>query len=36
MTDVAPPGRLDRRAMKERTRQRLLDAAEVVFARRGI
>lgn len=28
--------RLDRRAMKERTRQRLLDAAAAVFARRGI
>lgn len=36
MMDVTPPGRLDRRAMKERTRQRLLDAAEVVFVRRGI
>jgi AcrR family transcriptional regulator len=36
MTDTTPPGRLDRRAMKERTRQRLLDAAEMVFARRGI
>ena len=36
MTDQAPPGRLDRRAMKERTRQRLLDAATIVFARRGI
>ena len=29
-------GRLDRRAMKERTRQRLLDAAAAVFAERGI
>jgi AcrR family transcriptional regulator len=36
MTDEAPRGRLDRRAMKERTRQRLLDAAVMVFARRGI
>jgi AcrR family transcriptional regulator len=37
VTDETPAGRrLDRRAMKERTRQRLLDAAAVVFARRGI
>lgn len=36
MTDAAPTRRLDRRAMKDRTRERLLDAAAVVFARRGI
>ncbi len=30
------PSRLDRRGTKERTRQRLLDAAASVFARRGI
>jgi AcrR family transcriptional regulator len=36
MTDRATTGRLDRRAMKERTRERLLDAAAVVFARKGI
>jgi AcrR family transcriptional regulator len=36
MTDPAPTRRLDRRAMKERTRDRLLDAAAVIFARRGI
>src|SRR5512141_975059 len=36
MTDAAPTRRLDRQAMKERTRERLLDAAAVVFARRGI
>jgi AcrR family transcriptional regulator len=36
MTDTAPTRRLDRRAMKERTRERLLDAAAVVFARKGI
>ena len=35
MSDAAST-RLDRRAMKERTRERLLDAAAVVFARRGI
>jgi AcrR family transcriptional regulator len=34
MTGIASP-RLDRRAMKERTRERLLDAATAVFARRG-
>lgn len=36
MTDLASTRRLDRRAMKERTRERLLDAAAVVFARKGI
>jgi AcrR family transcriptional regulator len=36
MTEAAPNRRLDRRAMKERTRERLLDAAAVVFARKGI
>ena len=36
MTDVASTRRLVRRAMKERTRERLLDAAAVVFARRGL
>jgi AcrR family transcriptional regulator len=36
MTDAVPARRLDRRAMKERTRERLLDAAALVFARRGI
>ena len=36
MTDMASTRRLDRRAMKERTRERLLDAAAVVFARKGI
>jgi len=35
MSDAAST-RLDRRAMKQRTRERLLDAAAVVFARRGI
>lgn len=36
MTDELTVRRLDRRAMKERTRERLLDAAALVFARRGI
>jgi AcrR family transcriptional regulator len=36
MTDMASTRRLDRRAMKERTRERLLDAAAMVFARKGI
>lgn len=36
MTDAAPTRRLDRRAMKARTRERLLDAAAEVFVRRGI
>jgi AcrR family transcriptional regulator len=36
MTDMPSTRRLDRREMKERTRERLLDAAAVVFARKGI